>query len=54
MAVSDVVGEGPGTYRLGILVKSDNFSLYVDGVQVYTQTSKGLGQIVSGVFVIFA
>ena len=54
MAVSDVVGEGPGTYRLGILVKSDNFSLYVDGVQVYTQTSKGLGQIVSGEFGIFA
>ncbi len=54
IAVSDVVPPGPGTYRLGILVKSDSFTLYVDGVEVYTQASKDLGKVVSGEFGIYA
>ena len=54
IAVSDVVPPGPGTYRLGILVKGNSFSLYVDGIQVYTQVSKGLGQVVSNEFGIYA
>jgi len=54
IAVSDVVPPGPGTYRLGILVRSDSFTLYVDGVEVYTQASKDLGKVVSGEFGIYA
>ena len=54
IAVSDVVPSGPGTYRLGILVKGDSFSLYVDGIQVYTQVLKGIGQVVSSEFGIYA
>ena len=54
IAVSDVVPPGPGTYRIGILVKSDSFTLYVDGVEVYTQASKDLGKVVSGEFGIYA
>jgi hypothetical protein len=54
IAVSDVVPSGPGTYRLGILVKGDSFSLYVDGIQVYIQVLKGIGQVVSSEFGIYA
>ena len=54
IAVSDDVPPGPGTYRLGILVKSDSFTLYVDGVEIYTQISKDLGKVVSGEFGVYA
>ena len=54
IAVSDDVPPGPGTYRLGILVKSDSFTLYVDGVEIYTQILKDLGKVVSGEFGVYA
>ena len=54
IAVSDVIPQGPGTYRLGILLKGDSFSLYVDGIQVHTYVWEGLSQVVSGEFGIYA
>ena len=54
IAVSDDVPPGPGTYRLGILVKSDSFTLYVDGVEIYTQIFKDLEKVVSGEFGVYA
>lgn len=54
IAVSGVVPQGPGTYRLGILLKGDSFSLYVDGIQVHRYVWEGLDQVVSGEFGIYA
>ena len=35
-------------------MKSDSFTLYVDGVEIYTQVSKDLGKVVSGEFGVYA
>jgi len=54
IAASDVVPQGPGIYRLGILLKGDSFSLHVDGLQVHTYTWDGLDQVASGEFGVYA
>ena len=54
VAVSDAVPEGPGVYRLGVLLQGDGFSLYVNGTNVDRLPVEGLGEVAAGEFGVFA
>jgi hypothetical protein len=54
VAASDAVPEGPGVYRLGVLLQGNGFSLYVDGNYVDRLPVEGLDEITSGEFGVFA
>ena len=54
VAVSDAVPEGPGVYRLGVLLQGEGFSLYVNGTNVDRHPVEGLGEVAAGEFGVFA
>ncbi len=54
VAGSDAVPEGPGVYRLGVLLQGDGFSLYVNGTNVDRLSVEGLGEVAAGEFGVFA
>ncbi|MDP6793218.1 MAG: helix-hairpin-helix domain-containing protein [Anaerolineales bacterium] len=54
VAGSDVVPEGPGVYRLGVLLQGDGFSLYVNGTHVYRLPVDGIGEVAAGEFGVLA
>ena len=54
VAGSDAVHEGPGVYRLGVLLQGDGFSLYVNGTHVYRLPVDGIGEVAAGEFGVFA
>jgi len=54
VAASDAVPDGPGVYRLGVLLQRDGFSLYVNGTYVDRLFVEGLDEVTSGEFGVFA